>query len=271
METNVKNISEFDENIVWRNKNMAESNNDPLTTKELYEKIYDKNIISDLRIKYEDKECVIFGVKRSHYKIKISKQVTPDIAYLAGIIAGDGNFSCCKFNNRIYPRIRLRITGGDITHLVLLNDIFIKNFGAGGNIHRRKGKNCYDLHNNHRVIWLYFRNVLGLDKRKLKVPEQIANEELFRFFLAGFFDTDGYCSRGIFGTMMSAKSSRFLCQMTSLAAKFYLFNFSPVKINILHVKDKTFERAYTALKKRDSKRFLELIPLRNKKYGPARN
>ena len=66
--------------------------------------------------------------------------------------------------------------------------------------------------------------------------------------------------------MMSAKNTEFLVQITSLANKFYSFNFSPVKINVLHVKDKTFKRAYTTLTKKQTSRFLELIPLRNKKY-----
>jgi hypothetical protein len=250
---------------------MGNAENRVYTSEDMYKKLYDKSIISDLRIKYEDKEKIIFGVKRSHFKITIPKQVNPEIAYLAGIIAGDGNFYCCRFDDRIYPRIRLRITSGDIAQLDMLNESFIKTFGAGGRIHKHRGKNCYDLHNNHRLIWLYFRNILGLDKRKLIVPEQIANPELFRFFLAGFFDTDGYCSKGAFGTMIGAKNLPFLCQLVSYSAEFYSLRFSPVKVNILVTKDKTFKRAYTRLTKYDSEKFRQIIPIRKKKYGPTQD
>ena len=237
---------------------------------ELYYKLYDKDIISDLRIKHEDEERIVFGVKRSHFRITIPKQVTPEIAYLAGAIAGDGSFYLSHFSNRIYPRIRLRITSGDREYLEFLNGLFISNFGAGGRIVDRKRK-CWDLHNNHRVIWLYFRKVLGLDKKKLRVPEQTANAQLFRFFLAGFFDTDGYCSNGTFGTMLCGRSETFLRQLSEYSLRFYSFEFSKVRLNTLVRGDKTFLRAYMTLKKRDGDRFRKLIPLRKKKYGPARN
>ena len=251
---------------------MNNIDNLPKTSDEIYGGLNDKNIISDLRIISEDSEKIVFGVKRSHFRIRIPRRVTPDIAYLAGIISGDGNFYICKFHNRIYPRIRLRITSGDISQLIMLNDIFISTFGAGGKIHKHKGKNCYDLHNNHRVIWLYFKNILLLDKNRLAVPKEISNPRLFKYFLAGFFDTDGYLNKkGYFGTMMSAKNFGFINELVFLAKKFYSFDFSPVKINELHANGKIFMRAYTNLKKGQTRMFLEQIPLRNKKYGPARN
>lgn len=236
----------------------------------IYDRLYDEEIVSDLRIKAEDGEKVVFGVKRSKFLVTIRKKVTPEIAYLAGAIAGDGCLHFTWPEDRKYPRIRISITGSDTSYLSFLNLLFSQSFGAGGQIHREKRKkNCYVLLVNHRVIWLYFRKILGLDKKRLCVPEQLANPTLFVFFLAGFFDTDGYLSQGAFGTMMGGKSLNFLNQVRDYTAKFYSIEFAPVKVNILTVKNKIFKRAYTRLTKSESKKFAGIVPLRNRKYGPT--
>lgn len=236
----------------------------------IFSRLNDATVISDLRIKHEDECEIVFGVKRSKYLIRIPKQITPEIAYLAGAIAGDGCLYLCKFKNRIYPRVRVAITGGDKSYLDLLNSIFTQTFGAGGHIHKDTRKqSCYNLLINHRIIWLYFKNILDLDKKRLAVPESVANRLLFRFFLAGFFDTDGYASRGIFGTMMGGKNSDFLRQFVSLSARLYSLEFSPVKANLLVTNHETFKRVYTRLKKSESAKFVSIVPLRNKKYGLA--
>lgn len=238
---------------------------------DIYNTLNDNKIISDLRIKYADVKTIVFGVKRSKYTVKIQTRPTPEIAYLAGAIAGDGCFYFCKSRGSVYPRVRLAITGGDKQYLSLLNAMFRQTFGVGGQIHQDTRKlSCYNLFVNHRVVWLYFRNILKLDKKKLIVPKDIANQELFRFFLAGFFDTDGYVSRGVFGTMIGNKNNEFLRQLVDLSGKLYSLKFSPVKTNVLLRDGKQFERAYTRLKKCDSERFLDLIPLKNEKYGPDR-
>lgn len=236
----------------------------------IFNKLNDPVIISDLRIKHEDNNSIVFGVKRSHFRIRIPKHATPEIAYLAGAIAGDGSFYLSSFKDSKYPRVRLVITSGDASYLDLLNRMFVQVFGAGGRIRKdTRKRSCYDLLVNHRVIWLYFKKVLELDKKKLVVPKQVANQALFRFFMAGFFDTDGYISRGIFGTMMGGRSLRFLHCFIFLAHKFYSLKFSPVRTNTLSTKTGLFKRIYTRLRKSESGRFVRLIPLKNKKYGPA--
>ncbi len=83
MGININDIRRVAEGIECRDRKMVKDTNIPMTSKEMYKKLYDKDIISDLRIKEEDEEKIIFGVKRSKYRIKIPKQVTPEIAYLA--------------------------------------------------------------------------------------------------------------------------------------------------------------------------------------------
>lgn len=243
------------------------------TGSELHAKLYDKNVISDLRMKAEDVENVVFRVKRSHHLIKIPKIMNFEIAYLAGAIAGDGCFYYYKPKDRVFPKIKLVITSGDEKYLRLLNTIFIRNFGVGGRIRKEPEKQkCYDLFINHKLIWLYFRNVLGLDKRNLKVPSELANTHLFNFFLAGFFDTDGYCdSRGVFGVMVSGKSLSFLRQIVKYSHKFYDLTFVNPQVNVLVVRNKIFKRAYTRLKKDHTTKFISLVPLLNNKYGPVRD
>ena len=239
---------------------------------QIFNAIFDKKVISDLRVKFEDAKTIVFGVKRSAYRTYLPKFVSPTIAYLSGAISGDGCFHYHLSQKRNYPYVRLSITSGDKEYLKLLNQFFIKSFAVGGMIHRdERKKSCYSLYVNHRVLWLYFKNYLGLDKKRLSVPKQMANRELFRFFLAGFFDTDGYYSRKAFGTMMSAKNASFLQQIREYSKKFYSYNFSPVGINHLLTKGKIFKRAYTRLSTADSKRFYQEVPLQNQKYGLARD
>ena len=238
----------------------------------IYETLYDKRIISDLRIRREDDVGYFFKVKRSKHLIFIPKKVTTEIAYLSGAIAGDGCFHKTESKDRKYPRVRIAITGGDIGYLKVLDKFFHNSFGAGGIIYKdKRKKSCYSLHINHRVIWLYFKRVLRLDKETLSVPPKMANKELFRHFLAGFFDTDGYRSNGVFGTMMSSKNLKFLEELRQYSHDLHGFEFSKVRTNILRCGDRAFGRAYMTLKKKEGARFSSIVPLMNRKYGPTQD
>lgn len=238
----------------------------------IHKTLYDKRIISDLRIHIEEDAGYFFRVKRSKYLIFIPKKVTPEIAYLSGAIAGDGCFHKTESKDRRYPRVRIAITGGDIDYLKALDKIFQDSFGVGGIIYKdKRKKSCYNLHINHRVIWLYFKRVLRLDKEVLSVPPKTANKELFRHFLAGFFDTDGYRSNGIFGTMMSSRNLGFLEELRQYSQEFYEFEFSKVRTNNLRQGGRVFGRAYMTLRKKEGARFASVVPLRNRKYGPTQD
>lgn len=235
-------------------------------TSELYQKLYSADIISDLRIIGEDKDSVLFAVKRSKYKTRIPRTFTPNIAYLAGVIAGDGLL--CKTTRPIvrYPRVRIAIYNNSLNYLNNINDLFINEFGVGGKIYPQKDSNCFILYLFQRVVWLYFRNFFVLDKKALKVPTQFANEELFKFFLAGVFDTDGYCTKRAFRIMLGGASLHFLNELRDFSSVFYNLNFSKISTNILTVGDKKFTRISMGLSVNYFDDFVNKIPLRHERW-----
>lgn len=241
------------------------------SSKYLYEKLYDKEIIHDLRVVWEDSREFIFSVPKSRYKIRIPKTCNSEIAYLAGVIAGDGCFNYSKRENLSFPYVRISISSGDQAHLKEINKLFIDVFGVKGVSRKDKRKrNCHYLFVNHRLLFTYFRNYLGLDKRSLKVPELLKNKDLFKYFLAGFFDTDGYCSKRRFGLMLAGKQLDFLKELKTYAELFYSIYFSTPKLNDLQRQGKIFKRAYMTLPTEYFDVFRGSIPLLHSKYEWAR-
>jgi|SRR3989338_2816738 len=236
------------------------------------EQLYDKKILSDFRPQKTTNGFII-RVKRSKYLTFIPSRVNADIAYLSGTIAGDGSYKVSKRKNVKYPRAVITITNKSKSFLEDLNSRLVKNFRYEGKIYKYSGKNCYDLQISNRVIFLYFRRIIGLtkDNSKVKIPKSVSTKKLLKFFIAGIFDTDGYYSRDTFGIMMTGKNYYFLKQVKKQTYQNYKLSFGKIGRNILHARDKVYERVIMRLKSDCRRQFLRTIPLRHEKYGPGRN
>ncbi|MFH1199773.1 MAG: LAGLIDADG family homing endonuclease [Candidatus Micrarchaeota archaeon] len=231
--------------------------------------IYDPTIHSDFRVKEVDSGFLI-RIKRSKYVTKIPNQTSPEIAYLSGVIAGDGSFHRSRRKGIRFPRVSIVITNKTSSFLQYINEILEKNFNYGGNFFKTSGRGCYDLLIQNRVIFTYFSRYIKIPvSKELDFPSIFTEPNEIRNFIAGFFDTDGYYSRGSFGIMLWEKSTPAL-----EAIKLHLNSFGIETGKTYHgairVADKTYYRVSMRVRKKSSARFFQEIPIRHPKYEWAR-
>ncbi len=231
--------------------------------------LFDPEIVSDFRAT-PIPEGFLVKVKRSKYVTKIPAEPSCEAAYLGGAIAGDGCFKKSSRKNTKYPRIAIAITNKSKRYLELLNRLFLECFAYSGQIVKRKDKDYYDLLVSNRIIWLYFRNGIGLpqDKSRLALPKMFERGKLCRNFIAGLFDTDGYFSGGTFGIMLEGKNYPFLCQIKRAAGEQGII-FGKISRNTLVVGKKKFHRTIMRLRTMSVGAFWTRVPLRHDKYGPG--
>lgn len=158
-------------------------------------------------------------------------EINDAIAYLAGVIAGDGNLNKCKRKKGGYY-YRVNITGHeeDLRHLVkMINDLF--NYDS--HIHKDKRKmNCYYTNIHNAAIYFYFLN-LGFPsgkKTNLRVPEtMVYDSNLFKHFLLGLIDTDGSISKN--RVQLKQRDKTFLEQIVELLKTRLGVESNPPKVN----------------------------------------
>jgi intein/homing endonuclease len=135
-------------------------------------------------------------------KILLPKELDYQLAYLLGVICGDGHLA---EPNHSYDKLtsynsELRITDQNQDTFVFLTKLFEGLFRYTPKIYSEKSKvdkSFYRLVIRSKPMHRFLMVVCGLpvgDKRgKTKVPEIIKNSplELKKWFIAGFFDADG--------------------------------------------------------------------------------
>ena len=227
----------------------------------------DGKIVSDFRPALIDGECYV-RVKRSKYCTRIPN-LNEDIAYLSGIIAGDGSF---KMTSRTgsYPRVAIVITNKSVQFLKDIDRLVEENFHYPGRIYERNGGGHFDYRINNKIIFLYFRRVVGIDKKraKLHIPKKLLTGKFLRFFLAGLFDTDGYFSEDTFGIMLNARNYSLLLEIkTNLCVRGLYFG--NICRNTLIVDGRPYYRIIMRLRKKSVAKFRKFVPLKHEKYmGP---
>jgi len=166
--------------------------------------------------------------RRSYIKIPAFNK---EIAYLVGVIAGDGSLTKTK-RKRGGFHYQLRVYTGKREYLELLNNIIKKHFSLEGRIIQDKRKeNAYLLEIKNATIFFYFvihGNEIG-KKKDFKIPKKIKkNKGYFLEYLAGLVDTDGHiCNKRI---QLKQKSERLLKEISKIANKAGL-NCTKPKVN----------------------------------------
>jgi len=158
-------------------------------------------------------------------------EINNKIAYLAGIVTGDGNLNVCKRKKGGY-HYRIQIVGhkDDLKHIATL---FKELFNYNPAVHRDERKaNCYLININNAAIFFYFIK-LGLfsgKKRNLKVPALIAaNAAFFKHYMLGLIDTDGYIENN--RVQLKQKEETFLKELVQLMQAHFHIKSNPPKVN----------------------------------------
>ncbi len=196
-----------------------------------------KNNFIQFRLVKEDKEYIyIKGTSGPAKEVRISKHLTPELYFLAGIILGDGHL------DKDIKRITLELT--DREKLEKIATIFELVFSytkikiAIRTDKRENRKIRFYFNINNSPIYHLFNTIFGIPKGKksdiIKVSKFIkqSNLKFRKYFLLGVFITDGGRRQGGFG--LSTASKIFREDISEL-----LFS-----IGIIHSKDSWINKKY---------------------------
>lgn len=188
--------------------------------------------------------------------VKIPLLLTPNLAFLAGCIIGDGHLGKNKF------RISIELTSHKILSMILekFNRIFklkLKIF----EVKRRSGKSkSWRIKFQCKAIWLLFNNVFEIPSGKksniVKVPKVISssNEKTIKSFITGLFLTDGGHKKN--RILFSSTSELLLIGVKEVLSKFN------INCSINKIFDKKLDRTFFELliNTSNTKMFISAFP-----------
>jgi hypothetical protein len=143
-----------------------------------------------------------FSVRRGK-RIKLPKEITVELAYFIGQVAGDGHLLDIKKEKQRTGdyEFRITITTNSMSFVnSILKPLTIKLFGIDGKIYKYKNRNACEFYISSKVLYTFLTKVcelpIGRKKGKLKIPSVImkSNEDIKYSFIAGFLDADGWIS-----------------------------------------------------------------------------
>lgn len=121
-------------------------------------------------------------------KVVLPNKINEDLAYLSGLICGDGNLF--KTNKRDYI---VSVHNKEKALLGKAIKIFENNFNYKTVI--KSGHDCQFIGVRSEVIYSFFNKIFQIEsgrKYNIKIPRKIKNNrKLIRSFIAGFFDAEG--------------------------------------------------------------------------------
>jgi len=173
--------------------------------------------------------------KRTRIKIP---EVDDKVAYLAGVVAGDGNLNVCKRKKGGYHfRVNIVSPKEDVERL---STLLFELFNHMPCVVKDKRKtNCYQINIYNAAVYFYFVK-LGFPvgkKRNLCVPTLIAqNPNLFKHYMLGLIDTDGSVSGK--RVQLKQREENFLKELVRLLEINLNIKSNPPKVN--YTKGKPF-------------------------------
>lgn len=125
--------------------------------------------------------------RSKNVRIKAIKQITNELAYLIGVMCGDG--SICKDTYELVIAVSYKDKDYSTFLVNLAKKIFDKKFSTF-NCPR-----CIKLYFKNKIIHTFLTKVVGLQKgikKGFKIPHLLKRDyDLQKEFVKGFFDTDG--------------------------------------------------------------------------------
>lgn len=138
-----------------------------------------------------DKNNLLLGLRFSHKNIKIP-ELNTELCYLVGYLYGDGTLSSHKET----PRVEIYDSSRIFLQKIALSFKRLFNIDAYTLRKDRRGRSCYCLRFNSKILLLFFNKIfempIGKKKGKLHIPKVIKNTKFVRDFIAGLFDSDGH-------------------------------------------------------------------------------
>lgn len=190
-----------------------------------------------------------FGLRRVRTRVKLPRFMFPDLAYLAGVIVGDGYIIA---NGNL-----VGVVNGDEKYLRdIVAPLFRKLFNFEVCIRRDPRKNhTYFLEAHSKVIVSFLISVFGFEKGKKAplIPTIFKNysRNILMEFITGFFDTDGSVSEKARTIKFTQKSKEFLIQIKEELANAHVRSF-------LYF-DKRWDGWDVRVSNKDKKKFFTLI------------
>ena len=193
-----------------------------------------------------------FVLKRSKLRIPLPP-INKDIAYLLGFLCGDGCLGKPQPRKRGGARFKISIcfSGSErgraqAQHICAIFKKFFHYEPRVFNKKRKGRKDWLEVEINSAVIYFYFCNLglpIGRKYGKLRVPSVVFTEILFKKFLRGLIDSDGYIRKDG-RVMIVQKDINFLDQVRKLCLKFLNLKFSIPRPNSKKVGNKTYTWYY---------------------------
>lgn len=150
--------------------------------------IKSKLSLSDLR----------FSCKYSPHKVKFPLTISEDLAYIIGIILGDGTLSG---NSNKKKRWVIRVYFDNLQHRLIFNELIEKEVGIQP-INSQRKKNCFESTISSKIIYLFISNYFGLHigrkAHKIEFPSKLLNgsDKIKCALIQGLFDSDGTITNG---------------------------------------------------------------------------
>ena len=129
-------------------------------------------------------------------KLKLPNNLSSDLAYLCGILVGDGSI----YNRENKNEYVIKCVGNPLDEKELYYQVigpkFKKIFGFMPRIGYYDSRTTFGFTIYSKTLFLYLTNVIGLlhgkKDERLRIPEIIKyNKKLLVPFIRGLFDTDG--------------------------------------------------------------------------------
>jgi len=142
---------------------------------------------------------VIFNKKDKLKGLKIPNKVTPALAYLCGIFAGDGSISNRKQKNEYLLKCVGNPKDEKPLYHQIIGPLFKETFGFLPSIRHCDNGDTFGFIIYSKNLIYYLTEHIGLPSGKkyasLKIPSIfLKNETLLTHFIRGIFDTDGCIS-----------------------------------------------------------------------------
>lgn len=198
--------------------------------------------------------------------INLPFEINPDVAYLIGVIMGDGSIMTPIKRKKGGYYWKIQITSKKDYSDVAYNLLW-KIFGCKPSVFRdKRKKDCWYVYLHSKEVHNYFTNVIGIPagKKAGNMPwlkNCCVTKEIFRHFLAGLIDTDGYIGKKYISLVQ--KDKNFLEKMKSETADLLNINFTGPYVN-KKINGKILAWTINISKKDEMANFLKTIPLRYK-------